>query len=452
MRFSWCASFLVIASFACDPAPAPEPPAPTWRPEVTFQTPDAANARGFFDRRGLVHAHSVYSGDACDDAPVLEDGTRDPVCFNDFRRGVCQSGHDFIFLTDHQDAFASTEYPEALLFREERGDVLESGGNRFGDCEGRAPLLMGGSEDGTLILGLDEHIAADIETREAVYGSRETVERETLRSAGAVLIQEHIEDRSIDELSEEALHGFEMYNLHANLFVNLGPALDLALRIANGDPEVAHPDLLAIHMISEDPRYLEKWSAVLARGHQKVTTMGTDCHRNALQGITEDGERIDSYRRMMRMFSNHLLVTGESADEYKAALVAGRLYGAFELFGYPVGFDYFATSGGEIREMGATVNVGDALTVRMPRVQDLDPEAVPPDLQLRILKATEEGFVVVAEGREDSLSHTVTEPGAYRAEVRIVPHHLTEFLRADALLLERVSDWVWIYANPIYAR
>ncbi|HJL15845.1 MAG TPA: hypothetical protein RMH99_09325 [Sandaracinaceae bacterium LLY-WYZ-13_1] len=42
----------------------------------------------------------------------------------------------------------------------------------------------------------------------------------------------------------------------------------------------------------------------------------------------------------------------------------------------------------------------------------------------------------------------MTEPGAYRAEVRMVPEHARPFLgsRADRL----VREVVWVYANPVH--
>ena len=44
-------------------------------------------------------------------------------------------------------------------------------------------------------------------------------------------------------------------------------------------------------------------------GSAGVTTLGTDAHRNSLNFPWSDGERIDSWRRMNRWFSNHLLTT-----------------------------------------------------------------------------------------------------------------------------------------------
>ena len=68
---------------------------------------------------------------------------------------------------------------------------------------------------------------------------------------------------------------------------------------------------------------------------------------------------------------------------------------------------------------------------------------------MRLLKAREGGFDEVASGTTGDLSFTTVAPGAYRAEVRVKPTHLTPFMGTFA---QRVvaTDFAWIYANPIY--
>lgn len=66
---------------------------------------------------------------------------------------------------------------------------------------------------------------------------------------------------------------------------------------------------------------------------------------------------------------------------------------------------------------------------------------------LRILRARSGGWDEIAKGAQD-LAVKVTEPGAYRAEVRILPHHLQGYLSSYADLADQ--DFVWIYSNPVY--
>jgi hypothetical protein len=204
--------------------------------------------------------------------------------------------------------------------------------------------------------------------------------------------------------------------------------------------------------MSEDERYLSTWGSVLARGAKRVTTMGTDCHRNTFPQLAQDGERLDSYRRMMSWFSNHLIVrTGEPDDvTLKDALRAGRLYGAFENLGYPAGFDFYAEEGDRVEEIGGEVATGAVLVVKMPAVQSIDPKLEQPILRARILRAIEGGFEEVAASSEGELRYLVERSGAYRAEIRMEPRHLSGWLGDYRVLARREVPWV--YANPIYVR
>lgn len=449
------ASFAALALATCsDPTPAPT--GPVWSPGTTLGTPRGPSARGLLDRRGLIHAHSHHSHDACDNMPEV-DGVRDPVCLDDFRRGVCQSKHDFVMLTDHDDNFENTEFPTAILHLPGKGDTLvERGGMPIANwlaCDaGARALIMSGMEAGVMPVGLERHLRPPGER--GYYGSNSTTAIALHKEAGAVVLVPHTEDFTPEKLLEMPLDGFEMFNLHANTILGAGAALELLFLVNEKKPGLPHPDLAIAILWSEDPRYIETWGSVLARGKHAVTTMGTDCHRNTFPALLEDGERIDSYRRMMIAFSNHLLVKPEADGSWddrhlKEALKAGRLFGVFEMLGYPEGFDVTATSGGRTFELGETAPVGSVITAKRPTVSGLDPSRTAPQIVTRILKAREGGFDEVARSDTGDVSFTPTEPGAYRAEVRMIPRHLTEDLGQFAQRM-LASDPVWIYANPIY--
>lgn len=445
----------VVSLVACPDAPVPVPAKTPWAPG-TILPAEGAVGRGFVDVRGLVHAHSQFSHDACDGEPVDENGVRNAVCADDFRRGLCQSQHDFVFLTDHGESFDTTEFPDAILFKPDLGDVLVGGGagNRITCDDGHTVVVMAGSEHGFMPVGLEHHI----DNRES-YGEMTAATADALHDAGAVILLAHPEDYSVEQLIDMPVDGFEMYNLHRNTVLGAGFALDLLVRANDADPGVPHPDLLVLAIWSEDPDYLKRWGNVLAAGKKLVTTMGTDCHRNTFRTILEDGERADSYRRMMIAFSNHLRVNaGEDGlvddAEFKEALKSGRLWGAFEFLGYPEGFDTFADSAAGVVEMGGEVAVGATIHATMPRVRDLDPTKEAPVQRLRLLKANaEDGFDEVASSDAD-LDFVVSEAGVYRVEVRILPLHLRQDLRDDDIrILDEVEgDYVWIYANPFYVR
>ncbi len=449
--------FATLFLVAACSAPMKDPPLPPpWQPSVAYRTP-ATLKRGLLDRRGLIHAHSVHSHDACDGKPFTDAGTYDLDCNADFRRGVCQAGHDFVFLTDHPDSFTDVEFPDTLLYDAQAGDalVMRNGQSTASwmKCPDAGPaLLMAGAEsDSMMPVGLEGHVAD-----RAAYSGDLPTHYDAVKAKGALALIAHPESMTVDALATLPIDGFEMYNLHANSLLNVGTLAELALQVDRKEFDgMPHPDLfLAAYVKFEDDRYLSTWGSVLARGVKRVTTLGTDCHRNTFPPLMQDGERVDSYRRMMLGFSNHVLVQARADGtwddaELKAGLKAGRLYGAFEYLGYPVGFDAFATEDGVTREIGETVSLAKKpkLTVVMPSVQNLDPKAEAPVLRARWLKAKDGGWDVMAEGA-GNVDFTPTEAGAYRAEIRMVAKHLIPFVgrRRDFLKAERP----WVYANAIY--
>jgi hypothetical protein len=461
-------TWLIAAALACScinqTTNPPSPVAPEiWDPGTRYRTPAAANARGYLDRRGLIHAHSFHSHDACDGAPRNDAGVFDQSCNADFRRGLCQAKHDFVFLTDHPGFFTEVEYPEALLYDGQQGDALVDHGAGpvaswmgCGDG-GTASLVMGGAESSTMMpVGLEGHVAPAA-IRGSIYGDDSPAAYLEVKAHGGVALIAHPEGWTADQLATLPIDGFEMYNLHANSLLNAGVVADLVFQVDRGEFEgLPHPDLfLTAYAKFEDPRYLEIWGTVLSRGVHRTTTVGTDCHRNTFKSLMPDGERIDSYRRMMLSFSNHLLVKPAADGSWddrslKEALKGGRLYGAFEYLGYPVGFDATALEGKEVRELGATVSLaaGVTLKLKVPMVENLDPAVDPPVLHARWLKAREGGWDVIAEGPGPTLDATPTTPGAYRAEVQMIPKHLLPHIgkRRDLIKAERP----WVYSNAIY--
>jgi hypothetical protein len=447
------------ASSGSDSTTGDPPVEEPWEPGTVYPTPEGPNARGLLDRRGAIHTHSVYSHDACDGMPVDARGNIDAVCLDDLRRGICQTQHDFVMLTDHNERFSDTAFPDVLLYDPARGDVLverdaapvASWAGCEPDTEIRPTLIMAGTESGTMPVGLEHHAPGGA----ATYGEVSPAAIEELKAAGAVVLVAHTEEWEVAELVDLPLDGFEMYNLHANLEANVAAGLVLLTQILTGDPDFPHSDLVLFPIWQEDPRYQERWGSVLASGVRRVTTMGTDAHRNTFPQELPDGERIDSFRRMLLWFSNHLLV--QPADDgswddaaLKDALRAGRLYGVFEYMGYAEGFDAVIEAGGDVHELGAEVSLADGpeLVVQRPRVQNLDPAVTPPAITVHVLRAIDGGFEEVASDGTDELHYAPDAPGAYRVEVRITPLHLVDYLGsyADDADVPRT----WIYANPFY--
>jgi hypothetical protein len=426
-----------------------------WVPGEVLPSPTGPTARGLLDLRGLIHEHSVHSHDACDEKPRLPDGGVDLQCLEDFRAGMCASKHDFIMLTDHDTFFAMEEFPDTLLYDASRGDALvERDGiavaNRAGCPDAPPVLITAGCECGhTMHVGMDGHIAD-----RSLYAPATTEAIEAVKATGGgVSLVSHTEAWTVDQLATLPIDGFEMYNIHANLLLDVTRAIGIIAK-ANDPDALLHPDLVIMPMVTEDPRYVDTWGQVLARGVKRVTTMGTDAHRNSLPLKLPDGERVDSWRRLNIWFSNHLLVEPETDGTWddrhtEAALREGRLYGVFEYLGYADGFDFRADAGSDTHEMGAEVPLAEnpELRVTAPTVRGLDPDAEPPELTVRLLRATDAGWDEVATGA-GSIAFAPTQAGAYRAEVRMRPKHLRAHLNDFEALAD--EDFVWIYANAIY--
>ncbi len=460
MRFS--SPLLAVALVGCSSQqPKMAQPPPRWSPGTVYPTERSANARGFLDRKGLVHAHSIYSHDACDGRPKDDAGVYDQACLSDFRADLCKAKLDFVFLSDHGTSFADNEFPDVLLHRQSEGDELvhhdgAPTANRLA-CPNSVPaLVMAGTETGTMPVGLERHVGTPA-TRKTIYGGKDEVSIAELKDAGAVALVAHTEDWTADELGSMPLDGFEMYNLHANSLRNIGIAAELVFgKVELNDFDgLPHPDAFFTAFTLDDPTYFSTWGTVLARGHRRVTTMGTDCHRNTFPQKLQDGERIDSYRRMMIMFSNHLLVRPDAEGAFddrslKEALRARRLYGVFDFLGSPQGFDFFAAEGANTKEQGDTakLSAGAVLEVKTPTIRELDPAAPAPTITTRLFRAKEGGWDEVASTTEPTLRHSPTQPGAYRVEVRIVPAHLKPFIgkRTDFIKAERP----WVMSNAIW--
>ena len=455
-------SLLCAACPRSDASSMPPDAGPMWQPGTTYFTERAPNARGFLDRKGLIHAHSAYSHDACDGAPVDENGERDLVCLQDFRDGLCAAKHDFVFLTDHSDSFANTPFENALLHQEEAGDRWifrdDEPVASWASCAGgHQSLMMAGNEGALMPVGLERHIATQ-DGGNDLYGQNTSEARAAMRDAGAIILQAHTERFDANGIIDQELDGFEMYNLHANTMSNTGIALELLLRNREGDPNLPAPDLFVLSFLAPDPRYLDTWGQVAFRGHRHVTTMGTDCHRNTFKATLSDGERGDSYRRMMIWLSNHLLIRPNadgSWDDQNAreALRAGRLYGAFEVFGAPTGFDFHYQAEERAFEMGeetAWLPTGEFFA-RRPFLMKLPDDVSPPAVSMRLLQADAAGWHLVAASDAEELRYVPNESGVFRLEVWIQPAHLEKWMGAD--------DWnvvgrehVWVYSNPIFLR
>lgn len=430
---------------------------PVSDPWTVMPASELPGVRQFIVKRGIVHCHSPYSHDACDDDP-FPDGLRNEQCFEDLRAGMCQTAQDFVFLTDHRGSFADHEYPDVLLWAE--GDTLiERGGlpvaNRVACPDGRQVIVTAGTESGMMPIGLEHHLGDTPAERSQIYGLDDEATVRAFQAAGALVYLQHTEGWPVETVLGLPIDGIECYNLHQNLMENLGAALEMAL-LLDSDPEgMPAVELAIITVFQENPRDLLRWALAVQQGPMPAV-LATDAHRNTFPKPSPDGERLDSFRRMMHWFSNYVLVPADAPLDdalLKQAISHGRMYGGFDYLGYPVGFDFFAEQAGAIHEMGDTISgQGVELVLALPSVYRLDPALDPPAIRGLILRAEADGsWSEVASSTTDLRSPV--GPGAYRAEVRMVPHHLLPWLgdKPDYDIPDKfMRELIWVYSNPIY--
>jgi len=381
--------------------------------------------RGWTPARGIIHLHSPYSHDACDGDPRDFQGNVDEQCLADLKAGLCASRMDFAALTDHDDSMADEDFADLFVTRGD-DELLEIDGApvaaRIHCDNGHRVLLTVGAENDLMPIMLDRHPDGSVQQRHNAYNSAEPTTVELFRTLGGSAWVAHSEGHDLAQLRALQPDGIEIYNLHANIDPDIraehlgldGPgAIRAVLEFGDPEPTGPEPDLALISFLSENDNAIAKWHALLGDGLRVSGSAGTDAHQNSLPLVLRDGERGDSYRRMIRWFANVVLVTDPSDHtQIEAAVATGRFFVAFELFGTPSGFDAVA---GDV-EMGGEIT------------------------------STE-----VAAGAGPTVEATIAAAGAvaYRAEVLITPTHLGPHL--GTLGTEHVErEYVWVYSNPFY--
>jgi hypothetical protein len=452
---------------------APGTPDATPRPAWHKGLPEASvmgDVRGLHPARGIIHLHSPYSHDACDGDPRGASGLGpiDEACLADLRAALCTDRIDFAALTDHDDSMADEDFANLFVMRGDDEEVDAPDGHQLasrihctGADAGHTVLVTVGGENEIMPIMLDRHVAGDVATRHATYNGDDPTAVAAFRAAGATVWIAHTEQRTTAHLEELAPDGIELYNLHANIDPKIRPtylglsadgAIAAVAEFADtGDPDL-EPDLALISFLAPSGPALARWNELLAAGDHMPASAGTDAHENAFPITLIDGERGDSYRRMMRWFANVALVADPTDPiQIEDAIRAGRFFVAFELFGTPVGFDAAVHAGGAVAGMGDTVpaTAGATFDATVPAIYDLDPALPAPELHARLVRVDAGGVHELATGGGPTLSAPAEAPGAYRVEISIVPRHLGPYL-GHLGTAPAEQELPWIYGNPIY--
>ena len=449
-----CSGTATIDSANPSTAPAPVP----WSGQLADLATDAGPIRQWLPYRAIMHLHSPWSHDACDGEPLV-DGVPDPSCLADLRQALCDVHIDVAYLTDHP-AHAADQHFEDLFHAQPQDERIRASehliATRLPCTDGHKVMWRAGIEDELMPLGLQAHSApGDLAASDALYQQATPESISAHASAGAFVTIAHTEGKTaetIDALVAAGLDGMELFNLHA-MFDPRKRSEDLGLDPMGWMSDIApftsqtgtgEPDLFFLAVLQEQAPSIARWDAA-QRIANVVGFAGTDAHQNVLPINLRDGERGDSYRRMIRWFSNHLLIDGDvelpSPKDADQALAAGRLYTAFEILGTPAGLDFHLLgTDGSITEMGGT-GAGHTLVVACPSLSPASPKnSTPPEVTATILKDGE----VFAEGCGE---HTVSAQGSYRLRVDMVPLHLRDFLGESPD--EWLNSYPWVYTNPI---
>lgn len=431
-------------------------PVATWQ-RVYTDTSTWPAPQGHQWARSIVHLHSTHSHDACDGMPRLEDNAYNLPCLESLRAALCETRIDVAWLTDHPTHMTEVPFEDALLHVSASGDVLLRDAaqtpiaNQITCPSGHKVMVRAGTEDDLMPLGLNGHVSQDPAERSRVHRSRTQEDAQTLRDAGALLWQAHSEERTLEVLREVRLDGMEIYQLHANIDPRLrrdwlgldptAPVVALApfLRARN----TMHPDLAFLVFLEDNTPSLNKWAALLQE-RAIVGTAGTDSHENVFKQITTDGERLDSYRRMISWFSNYVLIEGERTPaSAQAALKAGRAFIGFDVLGDAGGFEAWMEVDGTRHELGASVDGGESATLHFNVPALVGPEGQAAELSWRVLRASGESWEEVKTGDMAGQQTLVLEgAGAYRVEVRTSAEHLRALMTGFESYASRSFPWI----------
>src|SRR3569623_492286 len=128
-----------------------KPPLPTWDKSL----PEASvmgSWRGLVPARGIVHLHSPYSHDACDNMPRDAQGVPNEPCLQDLREGLCVDHIDFAALTAHDASMADEEFPPLFSMRGTDAAIVDRSGAQLAsrmtcDAGHRVTFTVGGEND-----------------------------------------------------------------------------------------------------------------------------------------------------------------------------------------------------------------------------------------------------------------------------------------------------------------
>ncbi len=463
--------------------------------------------RGQVELRGIIHLHSALSHDGCAPDGYEDNGGPDPDCLAELRAAPCASGIDFMMMTDHPGHLKDHSYLEGIQHQEGDEVAKDKDGKPFanritcpeGSLVPHTWVYYGTEGSKNMPVGVS---GPDVppEIYSVSYGDSTPLEEVQAAVAKAheldgIALAVHTEESNIsaERIAAVPLDGMEVYNLHANLMAALENLdtlfkLDKFLAGAEGGPA---SDLSVMLFLDQVDKSVEKFDWVSARV-RLASVVASDIHRNveipalcpggiegsvcegfakdypnfatfAMKGgavTLADGDRMDSWGRGLRWFSNRFRSASTDPWDIREAVRAGRGYACFEVFGYPGGFDFYVVNGGKLLEMGEEAKLdGEAVAwFRVPELSAapwMEAGSLPFNMgqvTTKLVRATEEGSEVIAEikGQGGIVSATLPGPGAYSLRITVMPLHLKPLLPGLENLASKTFPY--IYSNAVFLR
>lgn len=474
-------------------------------PDTRDPLPWGWESRGWTEVRGIVHLHSAYSHDGCSSEGWDGPGSWEPdaQCLDELRAAPCDVGIDFLMMTDHPGHAEDIPYEQGLRYRPDEGDVLvlDDQDRPFANkvtCPGGSlvdevliyfgtegskhmPIAMAGPVP-QVIFDTPYGDSTPIETSQAAMAE--------VHALGGYVLAPHTEESTISaaRIVELPLDGMEIYNAHVGFLTGMDD-IDklLGFDAFMGEGTGRNPDLSFLLIFKENEEDVLKFDYAAARTDIAIIA-ACDIHRNVEVpglcpgggGLCEpleadypnfaaflqeggpvplsDGDRVDSYARSFRWYTNRAWVDTGDAQPIRDAVGSGRGYAVFDLLGEPVGFDFFATIDDEVVEMGTPRPQAGEAVIHL-RTPILGPQRWAADsaldfgaaeLRTRLYRLTEDGAEVIAEvsGQGMTRSVTVEAPCAVRAEIKITPKHLA----AELPGMEHLADvtYPYLYSNALF--
>ncbi|MFN3653611.1 MAG: PHP domain-containing protein [Armatimonadota bacterium] len=389
----------------------------------------AQNAPAYHVYRGAIHIHTEYS-DGSGTFPEVVEAAR-------------ASGLDYIIASDH-----NTLQP------------VKDGHQRYWDDL----LVLIGTEistDAGHVLGLDLPESFPFETRDP----QQAIDR--VRAAGGFSVIAHpMSPRWLwRDWSVRGYTGIEIINLSSLVDDDLMNAQE-GLRIQQRSVQrllrlarryTTDPDGVMKTITNNDVEPERgKWSELLGRGRQMISTGAVDAHARVPLG--RQVLKVPTYQEAFESVSTYAVTTEPLSRSFErdrrlvySAYRNGRIFAAYPRVAPAAGFRFTATSGGRTATMGQPLRLAQRAVLRVEAPDHASPV-------IRLLRDAAE--VKTAEGQ--TLEWTATQPGAYRVEVYAVegsggntlldrvrrrPRSLTDLFRSRPQELRP-----WIFSNPVYVR